>query len=202
MAEMVVECWRDSIGKATADVPPLATARAGNVIGGGDRAPGRIIPDLIDALEGGRPVQLRNPAAVRPWQHVLEPVIGYLMYAGALGQRVALGPPVPDALNFGPPPEAEITVEQLVQLALRRWGSGTWLAAERASIGPEERSLALCSDQARATLGWAPAFTLDQVLDLTVDWYRTAAESPARCPGITLDQIRSGLASNQSELPW
>jgi CDP-glucose 4,6-dehydratase len=202
MAEMIVECWRDSIDKATKDVPPLATARAGNVIGGGDRAAGRIVPDLIEALEDGRPVQLRNPHAVRPWQHVLEPVVGYLMYAGALGQRSVSERPIPDSLNFGPPSEAEITVERLVELALRKWGSGTWIAAEAGSAGPEASSLTLCSDEARAALGWAPVFSLGRALDLTINWYRAALDSPGSCPEVSTAQVRTYLESTKGELPW
>lgn len=164
-----------------ADLPPLATARAGNVIGGGDFGRDRIIPDLVRALMAGQPLTLRNPAATRPFQHVLDVVTGYLLLAEDLVQGRA-----PQAVNFGPA-EAELSVTDL----LAQWEATTLTAIDRRASDappmPEKPRLALDSGLALARLGWAPQLGTAQAVSDTALWYRDwragqdmAAQSAAR----------------------
>ena len=162
----------------------VASARAGNVIGGGDWALDRIVPDLARAAEAGLPAILRRPNAVRPWQHVLEPLGGYLLLAhcaATQGQRFAGG------WNFGPPLDESITVGELVERLRGYWPE---LRAEYSSgdNGPHEAAiLRLDCTKAREQLGWRPALGLDRALDMTAAWYREAASASAAA--ITDQQI-------------
>ena len=154
---------------AFADLPPLATARAGNVIGGGDFGRDRLIPDLVRAHVAGVPLRLRNPAATRPFQHVLDVVSGYLLLAEALAAGSA-----PPAVNFGPA-EAELSVADL----LAHWQAATgqpvnWQRAEGPPM-PEKPRLALDSGLARHSLGWAPRFGTAAAVAATADWYNAWA---------------------------
>lgn len=173
-AELVVSSYRDSF--AGADAPRLATARAGNVIGGGDWAPDRIIPDLVRALDAGEPLRLRHPEAVRPWQHVLEPLSGYLQ----LAQAISDDPLFSDAWNFGPSPAGVCTVEQLVNTFLRAWGSGSWARVAGDHLH-EAAHLQLDSTRAQQRLAWTPRWTLEQAVQAAADWYRgPRTGTPAR----------------------
>lgn len=151
----------------------LATARAGNVIGGGDWAKNRIVPDLARAWSRGEALQLRNPHAVRPWQHVLDPVVGYLL----LAQHLAMGAsPAIEALNFGPKGDGQRSVVDLVALAGTHWSGGIW-HADGPVDGPKEATLlALAIDQARGQLGWSPNWDFDRAVKETVEWYRDVAQ--------------------------
>ncbi|MET0366235.1 MAG: CDP-glucose 4,6-dehydratase [Sphingobium sp.] len=149
----------------------LATARAGNVIGGGDWAVDRLVPDFISALEAGQPVQLRYPDAVRPWQHVLEPLGGYLAFAEALARTGGEG--LPDALNFGPDPQAFATVAELAEELGHAFGvedhaweraPGEWQA--------EAPVLTLSSALAGDVLGWHPRLDRGRTIEWTADWYK------------------------------
>jgi CDP-glucose 4,6-dehydratase len=158
--EGLVACWRDAFD----DLPPMATARAGNVIGGGDFGRDRLIPDLVRAEAAGQPLALRNPGATRPFQHVLDVVAGYLVLAEELTKGHA-----PEAVNFGPA-EAEITVADL--LCLWQEVTGRALPAEApAQALPEAPRLALDSGLARAALGWAPRFDTRRAVADTARWY-------------------------------
>lgn len=190
-AELVVESWRHSFHQVGGEAPRLATARAGNVIGGGDRAPHRVIPDVISALVDARAVELRNPESVRPWQHVLEPVLGYLEYAAALAQSADGPAHVPLALNFGPDPTCTTTVSALVEAVIRGWGSGAWVPTSERP-GPEAHILLLDSTTAATSLGWHPALDMETIIRLTVDWYRCAADWK-RCEDISLQQLHDYL---------
>lgn len=154
----------------------VASARAGNVIGGGDCAVDRIVPDLARAVESGTPANIRRPKSVRPWQHVLEPLGGYLLLAhraAAEGQRFA-GP-----WNFGPPVEESVSVGELVERLQRRWPE---VAVEYRidDHGPHEAAvLRLDCTKARENLGWRPVLGLDTTLDMTAAWYREAASGDA-----------------------
>ena len=162
----------------------LATARAGNVIGGGDWSPDRLIPDCIRALAAGNAVPLRNPQSVRPWQHVLEPLSGYLMYVQALGEMSR----VPPALNFGPDADSCCTVREIVEsLSARFAGRPGWVAdgAEH----PKEASLLMLDSQlARDSIGWRPRLEPATMLAWTADWYRAHFDS-SNMLAYTLDQI-------------
>jgi CDP-glucose 4,6-dehydratase len=148
----------------------VATARAGNVIGGGDWATDRLIPDIVRALTSGLPVVIRNPAAVRPWQHVLEPLKGYLDLAEALVER---GPEFSGGWNFGPDPSDERPVSWLVERAVRGWGAGARWELDGRTHPHEATTLKLDCTKARKLLGWSPVLGLPTTLDSVIQWYRT-----------------------------
>ena len=163
----------------------LATARAGNVIGGGDWAKDRLIPDILEAFESGRRVHIRNPSATRPWQHVLEPLRGYLTLAEKLYTN---GPAFAEGWNFGPRGDDAKPVEWIVKQLAKRWGQdATWQVD--AGAHPHEAShLKLDISKAVQRLHWQPALRLDQALDLIVDWAR-ARRAGADMHVATLAQI-------------
>ncbi len=179
-AELVVASWRRSFfapGELLQHGVALATARAGNVVGGGDWARDRIVPDAIMALVEKRPVPVRNPHAVRPWQHVLEPLGGYLL----LGARLAgLGTDTPSAYcqpwNFGPRFEDARPVRQVVEALIRAWGSGAWDDRSDPGAPHEAGLLRLSIDKAQARLGWKPRWHFDETFRRTVEWYRAFHE--------------------------
>jgi CDP-glucose 4,6-dehydratase len=168
-AELLTRSFRDSF---FCDGAPIATARAGNVIGGGDWSQDRLIPDCVRALEAGEPVSLRYPEAIRPWQHVLEPLSGYLALAQALVQAPAASP---RAVNFGPNPSSFCTVHEMVEAFSARFaGRPGW----RRDAGPhpkEASALTLSSALAENTLGWRPRLSVGESLAWTADWYRAHA---------------------------
>jgi CDP-glucose 4,6-dehydratase len=145
----------------------VATARAGNVIGGGDWSEDRLIPDLWRAVRAGQQLQLRNPQSTRPWQHVLEPLSGYLRYV----ERLAEGAAVPPSLNFGPPAEDVLTVGQVADAMLVAMGSTQrWVKID--SPQPEEAQfLSLDPALAMNSIGWRPRLTAPEALQWTADWY-------------------------------
>ena len=153
----------------------LATARAGNVIGGGDWAKDRIVPDAVRSLAAGRPVSVRNPCAVRPWQHVLEPLGGYLALAARM--RESDDPAWCDAWNFGPLPGQELSVADLVDGFLSAWGGGRWSDASSSSRPHEAAVLRLNIDKSMFQLGWRPTWTAAEAIARTAAWYRRYCES-------------------------
>ncbi|GAB3268439.1 CDP-glucose 4,6-dehydratase [Chitinimonas naiadis] len=178
-AELVAACWRQSF-----DGPLIASVRAGNVIGGGDWAADRLVPDVLAALAADRAIMLRRPAAVRPWQHVLEPLSGYLRLANALWTGNAV---FADAWNFGPEDADSLSVAELVSCMCQQWGSGEVVILDDA--GPHEAGLLkLDSSKARGLLGWAPRWRLERALAETCSWHR-AWLSGADMQMFTLGQI-------------
>lgn len=169
----------------------LASARAGNVIGGGDWARDRLIPDLVAAFASGRPAVIRNPLSVRPWQHVLEPLSGYLLLAEKL---VADGPSFAEAWNFGPPTDDAMPVERVVDTMVMRWGEHASWRREQALQPREANTLRLDCTKAKLRLGWQPHWTLNQGIDAIVDWYR-AELAGADMNEFTLRQIDAWQAS-------
>jgi CDP-glucose 4,6-dehydratase len=172
----------------------VATARAGNVIGGGDWSTDRIVPDAVLALSAGRPIAVRNPRAVRPWQHVLEPLSGYLtlgarLASGSFAERAALC----GAWNFGPLPLSNKPVADLVTQVIGAWGEGDWKDQSRADAPHESGLLALSIDKAIAQLGWAPRWSFARAVAETVSWYRAHYASGGARPALdrTLAQIRA-----------
>jgi CDP-glucose 4,6-dehydratase len=165
-AELVTASFRESYYRAG---PPLASARAGNVIGGGDWSADRLIPDCIRALETGRRVRLRYPDAIRPWQHVLEPLSGYLDLAQALVEAPERAPP---AVNFGPDPASFRSVSEVVAGFSARFGGAPGWEPDPGEHVPEAACLTLSSDLAADTLGWHWTLELEQSLAWTADWYR------------------------------
>ena len=174
-SELVVSSWRRSFfesGRAAGDVA-CASARAGNVIGGGDWAPDRIVPDSVRALALGDRIAVRSPQAVRPWQHVLEPLSGYLrLGAGLLADDPADRRRHADAWNFGPETANARSVRELVGTIVTRWGSGGWDDASDLAAPHEAHLLRLSIDKAHAALGWLPRWDFDSTVTRTVDWYR------------------------------
>jgi CDP-glucose 4,6-dehydratase len=164
-AELVTECYRKSF---FGDGGPLvATARAGNVIGGGDWSHDRLVPDLVRAASSGTTLQIRHPHAVRPWQHVLDPLAGYLR----LGERLLAGDAVEEPWNFGPAADATLPVQALVSLMQAHWPQ---LRSEE-QPGPhphEAATLRLDASKAAQQLGWRPVWDAQTTLRSTIQWYR------------------------------
>ncbi len=151
----------------------LATARAGNVIGGGDWAADRIIPDAVRALGAAKPVVVRNPHSVRPWQHVLEPLHGYLLLAARLADNAVYS----GSWNFGPAAGSCQNVRSLVEAFLKSWGEGAWEnAGTAASAGHEAGLLALDYHKAWLRLGWQPRWSFHESIERTSRWYRRQLE--------------------------
>ena len=147
--------------------------RAGNVIGGGDWAEDRIVPDCMRALLQNQPIPVRNPNAVRPWQHVLEPLSGYMALAAELYHNAGLR----GSWNFGPSRDAHRTVGELVDTLIELWGSGSKLVAPQLDRPLKETSLLyLNCDKSIRELGWSPSLSFRETLRETVEWYRFAAE--------------------------
>src|SRR5450631_1103174 len=164
-AELLTMSFRESF---FADGPPIATARAGNVIGGGDWSADRLIPDCVRAIGSGQPVQLRYPDAVRPWQHVLEPLSGYLTLAQGL---VEAPQRMPRAVNFGPDPASFCTVREVVDAFASRFEGKPGWNRDPSPHPPEAQALTLSSALAGRALGWRPALDIRETLSWTADWY-------------------------------
>jgi CDP-glucose 4,6-dehydratase len=199
-AELVVSAYRRSFFAAQAGSARgvrLATARAGNVIGGGDWAKDRLVVDAVRALLRREPIPVRNPDAVRPWQHVLEPLGGYLL----LGARLAgHGTQEPErfceAWNFGPLAEAARPVGELVQALVAAWGEGSWEDRRDPAAPHEAQLLRLSIEKAQAQLGWRPRWSFEQTVAGTVEWYRAQQRGlpPAQLRELCLAQLRRYLA--------
>jgi CDP-glucose 4,6-dehydratase len=178
----------------------VATVRAGNVIGGGDWSSDRVLADIVRSLTAGEPVRLRNPSAVRPWQHVLDALSGYL-WLGALMLEPG-APRLAGAWNFGPDPADAIPVSELTQRACAAWGGGSWIDASEPGAPHEAGFLSLDAGKARELLGWRPTWHVGEALDATVAWYRAAGDR-ARAVAITREQIERFTASARaSGLRW
>jgi len=166
-AELVIGAYRDSFLRSRGVA--VASARSGNVIGGGDWTAGRLVPDLLAAFEAGKTAQLRRPAAVRPWQHVLDPLAGYLMLARKL---VELGEEFAEAWNFGPPDDDVVDVAQLARAVAAAWGDSAQYSVSAAATPHEAGLLQLDASKAQARLGWHPRWNLGAALQATVAWHR------------------------------
>jgi CDP-glucose 4,6-dehydratase len=198
-AELVVDAYRQSY---FAEGAAVASVRAGNVIGGGDWAADRIVPDIVRAVTAGEPVVVRNPGAVRPWQHVLEPLSGYLWLGARLladGQAFA-GP-----WNFGPTDTSEDrTVRWVVETFLAGWGSGSWTTPADGTRHPHEaHHLAVDSAKARERLGWAPVWDARTAVRNTAEWYAAYQADPA----VARERLDTQLAAYVEDaraagLPW
>ncbi len=173
-AELVVEAYRSSFfpaDRVSEHGVRLASVRAGNVIGGGDWADDRIVPDAVRALACGTDLIVRNPDSTRPWQHVLEPLSGYLKLAAKLLMEdrsdIWAG-----AWNFGPSVMNEAKVSDLADAVIQAWGSGRWTSPPNAEANVEAKTLRIAIDKAVSILAWHPRWHLDETLNRTVDWYR------------------------------
>ncbi len=172
-AEVAISSWRRSFLAGSG--VRVASARAGNVIGAGDWSAYRIAPDLVRALLAKEPLPVRNPSSVRPWQHVLEPLGGYLLLAEALSNSGR--PDLQDAFNFGPPPDADRRVQDLVETAIAAWPGKTygWRDGSGGAQPHEAHYLALAVDRARVRLGWTPRWDFLQTVKETMAGYHAIA---------------------------
>ncbi len=182
--ELVSSAYRRSFFQSETSAM-LATARAGNVIGGGDWSRDRLVPDIIRAFIAGETVRIRNPRSVRPWQHVLDPLIGYLLLAQNL---VEGGRPFEEGWNFGPNEDSELSVADLVQALAREWGSEARWQLDEAQNPHEANFLKLDCSKARSRMGWRPLSTFDETMRITSEWYR-AFHDGADMRSVTLRQI-------------
>ncbi len=183
-AELVTASYRKSFFKTAAAV---SSARAGNVIGGGDWAMDRLVPDVVNCFNEGRPVKLRNPQSVRPWQHVLESTSGYLL----LAQKLALeGSALADAYNFGPASSDCKSVGEVVSLLAELWGSGAKFEIDSSAHPHEARLLKLDSSKSAKVLNWHPTWNLQKSLEKSSQWYKEYFKDQTQAAELTLGQIR------------
>lgn len=194
-AEIVIASYRRSYFPATGPVK-IASARAGNVIGGGDWAQDRIIPDCFRALSRGESIPVRNKIATRPWQHVLEPLSGYLWLAASLSEN---HPELASAFNFGPSLTSNRTVAELVAELLKHTG-GKWIDASDPNALHEASKLNLSTDKAFHLLQWKPVWSFEETIAQTAAWYQTPPDSAA-------DFTRSQITAYQAGataigVPW
>ncbi len=175
-AELVTSAYRSSFfntEKRDGHQVALASVRAGNVIGGGDWAKDRLIPDLMAAFQAGKPAYIRHPGAIRPWQHVLEPLRGYL----ALAEKLYVeGSAWAEAWNFGPEDVDARTVAWIVEHLARNWGHGAEWSVDKGTHPHEATYLKLDISKVRSRMGWHPVLGLEQSLKLITDWYRAYAD--------------------------
>lgn len=183
MAEIATAAYRKSFFQR--HPVRVASARAGNVIGGGDWAEDRIVPDAMRSLNAGQQIPVRNPCAVRPWQHVLEPLGGYLMLATGLFSDSSLA----GAFNFGPGPDSNRSVRDLIDEILKH-RDGNWKDASQSFAPHEATLLNLSIAKARGKLGWNPLWDFPKTVQKTVAWYGDVHEGKVTPREITLNQIR------------
>jgi CDP-glucose 4,6-dehydratase len=189
-AELVTAAYRRSFFNADSYHEhgiALASARAGNVIGGGDWARDRLIPDIMRAIEAGQPVKIRNPNAIRPWQHVLEPLSGYLKLAQKLYEA---GPAFAEGWNFGPADADARPVQWIVERLTQMWGEGArWELDNQTNSIHEAHYLKLDCSKARSVLGWKPIWGLEQALSGIAEWHKLSLQG-RNMYAKTLAQVR------------
>jgi CDP-glucose 4,6-dehydratase len=172
-SELVVSSYRDAFLKLQSKI--VASVRAGNVIGGGDWSQDRLIPDCIKALQSNKPILIRNPDATRPWQHVLEPLSGYLMLAEKLWQEKRYD----EGWNFGPHTESIVPVRQMADMLVKKWGSGSWVDGSAKDHKHEAKLLSLDITKIQKELGWKPKLKLDEAIEYVVEWYKNSNKKNA-----------------------
>jgi CDP-glucose 4,6-dehydratase len=199
-AEIVTAAYRRSFF-ADPTGPALATGRAGNVIGGGDWALDRIVPDCVRALVAGEPVPVRNPDAIRPWQHVLEPVSAYLWLASRL---FAEGHAFEGPWNFGPLSGGNLRVCDVVDSVIAEWGAGEWVGPQPGAVHPHEaRFLKLDCAKAVDVLGWRPVWDAAEAIRQTAKWYRDLAAGTAGASELTAQCLDGYVAGGRAAgIPW
>lgn len=170
--ELVIDSYRNSFfnpSKYIQHQKAIAVARAGNVIGGGDWSKDRLIPDIVKFLNKGEEISIRNPASVRPWQHVIEPLFGYL----ELGRKLSENPiKYSQAFNFGPNTTDALSVEEMVKMTIEKWGSGKYKSVINPNNPHEAGLLKLDISKAVNELNWIPVFNAQKAVDRTINWYK------------------------------
>jgi len=191
--ELVIDSYRNSffnIKNYDSHKKGIAVARAGNVIGGGDWSKDRLIPDIAKAFAIEKPVVIRNPNSVRPWQHVLEPVIGYLL----LGANLAIEPlQFSQAYNFGPHLSDALPVQEMLQLAIESWGKGEFIVEKVEGQPHEAGLLKLDISKAITELKWQPKMNAQQAVSMTMDWYSEFNSNKNNIIDFTIEQIKTFL---------
>jgi CDP-glucose 4,6-dehydratase len=190
-AELVVNSFRNSFfnpAQFSVHQKKIVSARAGNVIGGGDWSVDRIIPDIIKAFNKNEVVDIRNPNAIRPWQHVLEPLYGYLLLGGLLHTD---NREYSDAYNFGPLPDDHLTVKELLEIAVKKWNGGSWRDVSNVNHPHEAAVLKLDITNAKKDLGWNPKLDAAKAIQWTIDWYKQPLSKQAE---FTFEQINNYFA--------
>jgi CDP-glucose 4,6-dehydratase len=192
--EIVADSYRLSYFRAerfASHGKALATARAGNVIGGGDWCEDRLIPDVVRAIARGQSVRVRNPRSTRPWQHVLESLNGYLTLAAALMRDPSQVAP---AYNFGPGDGDVLDVETVVKLAIKAWGRGEYHVDVDPNAPHEAALLRISSARAHNELGWRPRWTASDAIERTIEWYRHSTLEPLAYTRRQIDAYFASMA--------
>lgn len=199
-AELACHAYHQSFFR-NGGTPRISTARAGNVIGGGDWARDRIVPDCIRSLAQGKPIVLRSPAATRPWQHVLEPLSGYLWLGARLFQGCSRS--VGQAFNFGPDKKEIRLVSRLVERIIEQWGDGHWRVCDQSGSKKESELLTLSCDKALARLGWHAILDFETTVDMTVGWYKLYFNKVEKMRAESIQQIGQYTEmAIMKGLPW
>jgi CDP-glucose 4,6-dehydratase len=191
--ELVIDSYRNSFFNTNTydkHQKAIAVGRAGNVIGGGDWSKDRLIPDIVRALADDKEIEIRNPNSVRPWQHVLEPLFGYLL----LGAKLAEQPMTySEAYNFGPDVNDAFPVQKMVDLAIKCWGRGNYFTNVDSSQPHEAGLLKLDITKAKNTLNWIPMFNAQKAVQYTIDWYKNYYTEKDKSDAYTEEQILAFL---------
>lgn len=188
-AELVIDSYRNSffnIEKYNVHQKAIAVARAGNVIGGGDWSKDRLIPDIAKAFAIDKPVVIRNPQSIRPWQHVLEPVVGYLI----LGANLAYDYRFSKSYNFGPNLSDALTVSAMIKLAITSWGKGEYIVEQLEDQPHEAGLLKLDISKAMEELRWGPKWNAQEAVSMTMDWYTEFNSNRNNISDFTMEQIK------------
>ncbi|KGG16340.1 MULTISPECIES: CDP-glucose 4,6-dehydratase [unclassified Prochlorococcus] len=195
-AEIAISSWRSSFF-TKANSPnfnhAIASARAGNVIGGGDWSENRILPDAIKALANGAVIKVRNPASKRPWQHVLEPLSGYISLAEKLFSSEGLNNKYNSAYNFGPNQESNRSVKDLVECVLSYW-PGQWEDISTINQEHEAKNLNLQIDKAFQDLNWKPKWTFEEAIKKTIYWHQSFSENPLLAKDLCISDLNDYLS--------
>jgi len=196
-AELITSAYRNSFFEKNGVA--IATVRAGNVIGGGDWAEDRLVPDCVRFLSAGKDIVIRNPNAIRPWQHVLEPLSGYL-WLGAL--MLSDKDKYNCAWNFGPNDNDVLTVGEVVELVIKYWGNGNYLV-DSSKQPHEAKILKLDAGKAHLLLNWMPAYNVYEAINKSIDWYKAYYDGNVDMESYTIGQIEEyvGIAKNK-KIKW
>jgi CDP-glucose 4,6-dehydratase len=188
-SELLIESYRNSffsLKQFEDHFKSIAVVRAGNVIGGGDWSKDRLFPDIIRSFKLNKPVVIRNPRATRPWQHVLEPLFGYLQLATYLESQPF---EFSQAYNFGPENTDVLTVEEILKSSISIWGSGEYNIEELVNQPHEAGNLKLDISKVNFEMGWRPKLDSEAAIRLTLDWYKSYFDSPQKISDKTKEQI-------------
>lgn len=192
-SELIIDSYKNSffnLSEYKIHKKSIAVVRAGNVIGGGDWSKDRLLPDIVKSLQANQEIILRNPNSIRPWQHVVEPLVGYLL----LGQRLLVDPiKYSQAFNFGPNYNDTLTVEEIVKKSILLWGQGNFVIKNQINQPHEASLLRLDISKAIQLLNWRPRLSADTALTMTINWYKSFYNDPDTIEKLTNKQIMAYL---------